>query len=83
MGLAVALRIRKISFNDEGLYSISLTASDGSSTDVETKNNFIRVLPSAAGLPYWEGFESSFFSSKPNNLGGCKFKQQQCFHFGI
>ena len=48
----------KISFDEEGLYSITLTASDGSTTDVETKNNFIRVLPSAAGLPYWEGFES-------------------------
>lgn len=53
-----------ILFSSEGLYSVSLTATDGSSTDVETKNNYIRVLPSAAGLPYWEGFES--YSSLQN-----------------
>ena len=46
-----------IVFSDEGLYSITLTASDGTTSDVETKNNYIRVLPSAAGLPFWEGFE--------------------------
>ena len=46
-----------IVFFQEGIYSISLTASDGSSTDVETKNNYIRVLPISASLPYWEGFE--------------------------
>jgi PKD repeat protein len=53
-----------IVFSDEGLYTITLTASDGSSTDVETKNNYIRVLPSAAGLPFWEGFEE--YSSLQN-----------------
>jgi PKD repeat protein len=47
-----------IMFNDEGLYNIQLNASDGASSDIETKNNYIRVLPSAAVLPYWEGFES-------------------------
>lgn len=53
-----------IVFTDEGLYNISLNASDGSSSDVETKNNYIRVLPSAAALPYWEGFEE--YSSLQN-----------------
>tara|TARA_B100001287_G_scaffold249335_1_gene229109 strand:- start:1608 stop:3788 length:2181 start_codon:yes stop_codon:yes gene_type:complete len=47
-----------ILFLDEGMYSITLTASDGSNTDVETKNNYIRVLPSTGGLPFWEGFEN-------------------------
>ena len=44
-------------FDNEGLYTISLNASDGTSSDVETKNNYIRVLPASAVLPYWEGFE--------------------------
>ena len=39
------------------MYSVSLNASDGGSSDVETKDNYIRVLPTAAVLPYWEGFE--------------------------
>ena len=46
-----------IMFNDEGLYSITLNASDGASSELETKNNYIRFLPSAAVSPYWEGFE--------------------------
>ena len=46
-----------IIFTQGGLYTISLSASDGSSTDVETKSNYIRVLPVSASLPYWEGFE--------------------------
>lgn len=46
-----------IIFDNEGLYTISLNASDGAASDVETKNNYIRVLPASAVLPYWEGFE--------------------------
>ena len=47
-----------IIFNEEGLYTVKLNSSDGASSDVETKDNYIRVLPQAATLPFWEGFES-------------------------
>ena len=47
-----------IMFNNEGLYTIKLNSSDGASSDIETKDNYIRVLPAAAVLPFWEGFES-------------------------
>ncbi|MBM3159945.1 MAG: T9SS type A sorting domain-containing protein [Bacteroidetes bacterium] len=47
-----------INFSTSGLYSIKLTATDGTTTDEEIKSNYIRVLPESAVLPYWEGFES-------------------------
>ncbi len=51
-------------FTEEGLYTVVLNASDGGSSDVETKINYIRVLPSSSEIPYWEGFES--YSSLDN-----------------
>ena len=53
-----------IVFDNEGLYSIQLKALDGGSSDIETKNNYIRVLPASSTIPYWEGFES--YSSLEN-----------------
>ena len=44
-------------FTDPGLYTVKLTATDGSVTDEEVKTNYLNVLPNAAILPYWEGFE--------------------------
>lgn len=46
-----------IIFTQSGFYTIKLTATDGSSTKVETKTNYIRVLPASSTIPYWEGFE--------------------------
>ena len=62
-------------FTDAGLYTVKLTATDGSVTDEEIKSNYLNVLPDAAVLPYWEGFEdySNFDAtgnwevSNPNN----------------
>jgi len=54
----------KIYFANAGLYTVKLTATDGTTTDDEVKNNYIRVLPDAATLPYWEGFEA--YSSLAN-----------------
>ncbi|MEY3049781.1 MAG: hypothetical protein RL365_1819 [Bacteroidota bacterium] len=45
-------------YNSPGIYNVSLTATDGGTNDTETKNNFIRVLPEPATIPFWEGFES-------------------------
>ena len=45
-------------FTEVGLYTVVLNVSDGATSEVETKTNYIRVLPSPAVIPYWEGFES-------------------------
>jgi PKD repeat protein len=47
-----------VAYNSPGVYNVSLTATDGGTNDSETKNNFIRVLPAPATIPFWEGFES-------------------------
>jgi PKD repeat protein len=47
-----------IVFNQSGVYTVKLTASDGTNSQTETKTDYIRVAPSASTLPYWEGFEN-------------------------
>ena len=47
-----------ITYNTPGLYPVTLTATDGSSNDGETKTNYIRVLPASSSLPFSESFES-------------------------
>lgn len=47
-----------VTYNQPGLYTVTLTATDGTTNDIETKMNYIRVLPSPTSLPFWEGFES-------------------------
>ena len=64
-------------FDTPGLYTVQLTSSDGTLSDSEIKNNFIRVLNTSASLPFWEGFENysslsniqewDVFSSSANN----------------
>ncbi len=47
-----------VSYAQPGLYSVTLTATDGTTNDTELKTNYIRVLPAPSVLPFWEGFES-------------------------
>ncbi len=47
-----------ITYNTEGLYEVTLSATDGSTSDSETKTAYIRVLPAPSGLPFHEDFES-------------------------
>lgn len=55
-----------ITYNTPGVYTVSLQASDGSSTITNTKTNYIVVLNSPGeALPYHEGFET--LSSFPDN----------------
>ena len=53
-----------ITYNTPGLYEVTLTATDGSTNDGETKPSYIRVLPNSATLPFTESFES--FSTLTN-----------------
>jgi PKD repeat protein len=47
-----------IIFNQPGLYTIKLTATDGSTSQSETKTDYIRVAPISSTIPFWEGFEN-------------------------
>jgi PKD repeat protein len=57
----------KIIFSASGLFTIKLTASDGTISDDEIKTNYIRVQPQAASLPFWEGFENYTSLANLNN----------------
>jgi PKD repeat protein len=45
-------------YNTPGVYAVTLTATDGSSTDAETKTAYVHVYPSSYNLPFFEGFEN-------------------------
>jgi len=47
-----------VTYTTPGLYTVVLSSTDGTITDVETKTSYIRVLPASATLPFLEGFES-------------------------
>ena len=48
-----------VSYATPGTYTVTLTATDGSASDVETLTNYITVLPAGGeALPYFEGFEN-------------------------
>lgn len=47
-----------ITYSLPGTYEVSLTASQGTESEQETKTAFITVLPAGAALPFHEGFES-------------------------
>lgn len=51
-----------VTYNTPGLYEVELSATDGTTTDVETKTAYIRVLATGGAAPVLEGFEgySSF-----------------------
>jgi PKD repeat protein len=54
-----------VTYTQPGLYSVSLSATDGATNDSEVKTNYIRVLPTPSTIPFWEGFEAY---SSLNNL---------------
>ena len=47
-----------VTYSAPGLYEVTLAATDGAVSDMETKTAFIRVLPAAGVLPIIEGFEN-------------------------
>ncbi len=68
-----------ILFSQSGLYSVKLTASDGTNTLQELKQNFIRVAPEAHVLPFWEGFEDYISLQNLTNWGVNNFNNNQAF----
>ena len=57
----------KVLFSESGSYTIKLTATDGSTSKVMSKSDFIKVMPPAASTPYWEGFETYTSLSNVSN----------------
>jgi PKD repeat protein len=47
-----------ITYSTPGTYAVTLVATDGPSSDTETKTGYIHVVPVAANIPLLEGFES-------------------------
>lgn len=47
-----------VTYTTPGVYTVTLTATDGSSSVTETKTSYITVYPTGEGLPYHEGFEN-------------------------
>lgn len=46
-----------VTYNTPGVYTVTLTATDGTTNDSEIKTNYIRVLPASGSIPFFEGFE--------------------------
>jgi PKD repeat protein len=62
-----------VTYTTPGTYQVVLTATDGSSSNTETKSSYITVFPAAAQLPFYEGFENMTSLTTPwivNNPGG-------------
>ncbi len=66
-----------VTYNTAGTYAVTLNAGDGSTTDTETKTNYITVLPaSGRSLAVEEGFEtltlpdSEWFVDNPDGSNG-------------
>ena len=48
-----------VTYNTTGLFSVSLSAGDGTNTVLAVESDFIRVIDTASiALPFYEGFES-------------------------
>lgn len=47
-----------VKFLNGGTYNVELTAASIAGSDIETKNAYIKVMPSPASVPYFEGFEN-------------------------
>ncbi len=68
-----------VTYNTPGIYEVKLKASDGSTSETETKTNYITVLPIGSSLPFIEGFEPyATLSNSPwmieNSGGNAAFK---------
>jgi PKD repeat protein len=56
-----------VTYNTPGIYEVSLSVTDGNSSQTETRVNYISVLPNpGVALPYIEGFETVTFPDNYN-----------------
>jgi PKD repeat protein len=46
-----------VTYSTPGTYTVTLSATDGTTTDVETRTSYITVLPAGASIPFFESFE--------------------------
>ncbi|WP_107039495.1 zinc-dependent metalloprotease [Brumimicrobium mesophilum] len=68
-----------VTYNTPGVYSVTLSATDGTNTESETKSAFIRVLPNSVDLPVMESFDyipslTGSFWTVENNGGNAAFE---------
>lgn len=57
----------QVSYDTPGIYTVTLTATDGTTTQTETKTQYIHVLPKFGYLPFLETFENyTDLSNTPN-----------------
>lgn len=56
-----------VTYNQPGVYAVTLTAGDGVTSNTKTINSYIVVVPKASSLPVLESFES--YSSIANSNG--------------
>lgn len=61
-----------VTYSTPGNYTVTLTASDGTSSMTEVKTNYVTVLPGGAAIPYLEGFENYTVLSAPNSFWRAK-----------
>lgn len=47
-----------VTYTTPGTYTVVLTATDGTASDVETRTSYITVLPAGASIPFFESFET-------------------------
>jgi PKD repeat protein len=47
-----------VTYTTPGVYTVVLTATDGTTSDVETRTSYITVLPAGASIPFFESFET-------------------------
>ncbi len=47
-----------ITYSTPGFYTVTLTSTDGTTSDTETKTSYIHVLPVANSIPFYESFEN-------------------------
>ncbi len=47
-----------VSYAAPGIYTVTLNATDGTNSDIETKTAYIKVLPASSAIPFLEGFEA-------------------------
>lgn len=55
-----------ITYNTPGTYAVQLDATDGANSNTATITNYITVLPSPTGIPYYESFETFTNFTSPN-----------------